>query len=248
MFGAGTQLGTQFADLRHQILQRLRIYVVSRAGGRIFQRIAQLPHLLMGVRQQVRHLVLQGARIDDFAQRRIRRQRQQVAGDIESPRLERSFIRVLFHVGGLGSNVDQVLRHVQRKRVVLGKQEVHSLPIQLPPLIIRSEIRCVVPALAKVLITRRPLLPIPALLVGQFNRRQNRKPLDGQREMRQISNRAVAVLEVKSVEKLFRFLGADLAQGFLHRKGRAGIFGHGISLNFRLYAEHGKHFRGRRSG
>ena len=41
----------------------------------------------MGMRKQMRDLVLQGSRIDDLAQRSIGRERQQVPRDIERPRL-----------------------------------------------------------------------------------------------------------------------------------------------------------------
>ena len=47
---------------------------------------------------------------------------------------------------------------------------------------------------------------------------------------------AMSVSEIKRVEELFRLLLTQLRQRFLHRKRRAGILGHGVSLNLRLHA------------
>ncbi len=119
----------------------------------------------------MRNLRLQRARIHNLAERSVGRQRQKVTRNVEGPRLQRALVRFLLHVGRFGSNVDQILRHVRRKRLVLGEQKIQCLAVETSPLIIRPEIRRVIPTLLEVLIPRRPLLPIPALLVGQFNRR-----------------------------------------------------------------------------
>ena len=88
------------------------------------------------------------------------------------------------------------------------------------------------PLFAKVLIARGTLLAIPALLVDQDDGGQQRQPLDGEGHVRQIRNRAVAILKVKRVEEMFGALAGDLAQRFLHRKRRAGVLRHGIGQDF----------------
>ena len=77
----------------------------------------------MRVRQQMRNLRLQSARIDDLAQRSVRRQRQQIPRDIEGPRLQRALVRILLHLGRLRRDADQILSHVRRKRFVLREQK-----------------------------------------------------------------------------------------------------------------------------
>src|SRR5712691_1974116 len=111
-----------------------------------------------------------------------------------------------------------MLRHVRRKSFVLGKEKIQRLAVELAGFVVGAEVGDVISALLEVLITSRTLLPIPSLLVSQLNCRQNREPLDRQRNMRQVGYRPVTVLEVESVEKLLRLLRADLAQRLLHRQ------------------------------
>src|SRR5713101_9630211 len=105
-----------------------------------------------------------------------------------------------------------MLRHVRRESFVLGKKKIQRLAIEFACLVVGTEVWDVVAALLEILIACGALLPIPALLVSQLNCCQNREPLDRQRNMRQVGNRAVAILKVKSIEKLLRLLRADLAQ------------------------------------
>src|ERR1700682_5557964 len=77
-----------------------------------------------------------------------------------------------------------------------------------------------------------------ALLVGDCNGRKNGQTFDGQRNMRQVGNGAMAVLKVESVEKLLRLLLADFPQRLFHRECRARVLGHGVGLDFRLDAVH----------
>ena len=56
--------------------------------------------------------------------------------------------------------------------------------------------------------------------------------------MRQVGNGTVAILKVKSIKKLLRFLLRNLAQRLLHRERRARILGHGIGLNLWFDAVH----------
>ena len=94
----------------------------------------------------------------------------------------------------------------------------------------------------KVLVARRTLLPVPALLIHQHNGRQQAQPFHRERDVRQVGNGAVAVLKIKGVQKLLGALGADLGQRLAHRQRGAGILGHGIGQNFRVGAMNGENF------
>src|SRR4051812_14809418 len=102
-----------------------------------------------------------------------------------------------------------------RNAVVFAKQKLRGFGVNTARALV-SEFWHEVAALTKILITSGALLPIPALLVNKDDGRKNRQPLDGERNVCQISNRAVAVLEVKRVKEFFRFLAADLLQRLFH--------------------------------
>src|SRR5262249_48037627 len=101
---------------------------------------------------------------------------------------------------------------------------------------IAAEIWREIPTLVEVLIASRAFLTIPALFIGDRDGRQNRKPLNGESDVCEVGDRAMSVLEVKSIEEFFRFLLADLLQRFLHRKRRPGVLRHGVGLNLGLHA------------
>src|SRR5580658_9146503 len=147
-------------------------------------------------------LSFKSPRVDDLPQRSIRSQRQQVARDVKGPRLQRALVRFLLHLGRLGRDADQVLRHMRRERLVLGEEKIKRLTIERASFAVGAELRRVIAAFFEVLIAGRTLLPVPALLVGQLDSSENREPLYRQRDVRQVGNRAVTVLEVESVKKL----------------------------------------------
>ena len=105
-----------------------------------------------------------------------------------------------------------------------------------------TEIGYVVSALFKILIAGGALLAVPALLIGDRNGREYGELLYCDRDVGQIRNRAVAVLEVEGVEELFGLLRGDFLERLLHGQRRAGVLGHGIGLDFGLYAIDGKDF------
>src|SRR6185312_7352277 len=125
--------------------------------------------------------------------------------------------------------------------LVLGKQKLQCLDVELA-VVVAGELGNVEAALLEVLIACRTLLPIPALLVNEGNSRENREPLDGERNVREVGDRTMAVLEIESIEELLGLLLADLLQRFLHRERRARVLCHGIRLYLRLDAMHGKYF------
>jgi len=139
------------------------------------------------------------------------------------------------------SNAGQVKRHPVGERLVLGEKNFDRLAVERPAGCVFKG-RGKITALLEVLIARRPLLPIPALLVGDHDGRQDREFFNRQRHVRQIRNRTVPVLKVEGVEKLLRLLLADFAQRLFHRQRRARVLGHGIGLDLRFCAIHGVDF------
>src|SRR5205814_9163410 len=104
-----------------------------------------------------------------------------------------------------------------------------------------------VPArLAKRLIAGAAPLAIPDGFVDDGYRRQDRDLLQPKNQVREIGNRAVAVLEVESVEELLGLLSAELADGFEHSLARARVLCQRVRLNLGRYASHRVHPTGRR--
>src|SRR6185312_16690157 len=120
--------------------------------------------------------------------RSVGRQRQQIASDIEGSRSQSTVISFLLQLRWLRRDLRQVSEHRFRRLFVLSEKRLDRLPIESRCSFIRSEVRCVIAALVKVLIARRSFLPIPTLLVSHLNRCQDRKPLDRQRDVRQVRN------------------------------------------------------------
>ena len=83
-------------------------------------------------------------------------------------------------------------------------------------------------------------LAVPALLVNQDDGGEEGKPLDGEGDVGQVGDGAVAVLEVKSVEELLGALGADFVEGLAHGEGGAGVLGHGVGEDLRVGAVDGE--------
>ena len=121
----------------------------------------------------MRHLRLQRARVDDFSQRRVRRQRQKVTRNIESAGAQRPLVGILLHVSGFRRNPAEILKHGLGKPLVVDQQLIERLPVERAGGNVIAKIRSVVAALAEVLIASGALLAIPTLLVGDNDRGQN---------------------------------------------------------------------------
>ena len=122
---------------------------------------------------------------------------------------------------------------------VLGEQPVDGLAIEIAGRGILAEIGNVVPALLEVLVAGRALLAVPARLVDSDGRGEDRQTLDGEGDVRQIRDAAMAVLEVEGVEEFLRLLLVDLGQRLAHGQRRAGILGHAVGLDFGIGAMDG---------
>ena len=103
------QLRRDLANLaRPDSSQRFLIHVVGGRQRRLFSNSPSRRISSCGMRQQVRDLRFQRARIDDFAQRSIGRQRQQITRDVEGPRAQGALVGIGFMSSGLGVMLGQV--------------------------------------------------------------------------------------------------------------------------------------------
>src|ERR1700729_3136552 len=118
-------------------------------------------------------LSFQRARIDDLPERSIRGQRQQITRNVKSACAQRPFVGFGFHVRGTRRDAGEILEGLLRALLVAREQGPNRLVIEGARRCARKaaagarnlEVRRVVSALLEVLVTRRPLLAVPALLV-----------------------------------------------------------------------------------
>jgi hypothetical protein len=101
------------------------------------------------------------------------------------------------------------------------------------------ELRGVPAGLAEVLVAGRALLAVPALFVYQAYRCEQREALDGEGDVREVGDGAMAVLEVEGVEELLGALRADLGERLLHGERGARVLRHGVGEDLRVGAVDG---------
>src|SRR2546421_8766194 len=151
------------------------------------------------MRKQVGDLCFQSPCVDDLTEGSVGGERQQISGNIESPCFQRTVIALLLHLGGLGRSLCKVAEHAFRKRFVFREKFVDGVSVEFPCCVIRSKLRNVITAFPEILVSRRALLTIPPLLVGDDDGGQDREFFDGKSYVCEVRNRPVPVLEVKSV-------------------------------------------------
>ena len=88
------------------------------------------------------------------------------------------------------------------------------------------------PERAEVLVAGGALLAVPALFVYQGDRGEQDEALDGEGDVGEVGDGAMAVLEVEGVEELLGALGADFGERLLHGERGAGVLGHGVGEDF----------------
>src|SRR6266478_5251335 len=76
-----------------------------------------MPDFFVRVREQVCDLVFKRSRIDDFAQRSVRCQGQQISRDIKSPRPQGAVVAFLLHLRGLRRDAHEITKHLLGERV-----------------------------------------------------------------------------------------------------------------------------------
>ena len=94
-------------------------------------------------------------------------------------------------------------------------------------------------AFLEVLIAGGTLLPVPAGLVDHHGGRQDRKPFNGESQVREVRNAAVAVLEIESVEELLGLLLVQFGERFAHGKRRARVLRHTVGLDLGIGSMNG---------
>ena len=87
---------------------------------------------------------------------------------------------------------------------------------------------------AEVLVARGAFLAVPALLVDQRDGGEQAEALDGEGNVREVGDGAMAVLEVEGVEELLGALRADLGQRLLHGERGARVLRHGVGQDLRV--------------
>ena len=105
---------------------------------------------------------------------------------------------------------------------------------------VSTEIGSIKAGFEEVLVTGGALLAVPARLVDKDDGGKQAKALDGEGDMGQVGDGAVAILEIECAEELLGALGADFGQRFAHGKRRAGVLGHGEGEDFGIGAVDGK--------
>ena len=105
---------------------------------------------------------------------------------------------------------------------------------------IRAKIREIPAGFEEVLIAGGALLAVPALLVDQDDGGQQAEALDGEGDVGQVGDGAVAVLKIKCVEELLGALGADFGERLAHGERGAGVLGHGVGQDFGIGAVDGE--------
>jgi hypothetical protein len=197
-FGAVGDFRRYFADGRNEGTQRFFVRVIGGRSRGAFQQGSQFAHLAMRLRKQVRYLGFQSAGIDDLPQRCVGRERQQVAGNVEGAGSQGALVGVRLHVAGARSDAGEIFKGRPRDFFVGGEEGVDGVAIQGA----RGgvlETRSMVSTLFEILVAGGPLLAVPALLVRDHDGGEDGKALDGESNVGEVGDRAVAVLEIKCV-------------------------------------------------
>ena len=92
------------------------------AGGGGAELLAERANLGELAGEQAGDLRLEGAGVDDLAERGVGGERQQVAGDVEGAGLEGAVVGLVLHGGGLGDGALEGLQHAGADGVVGGEE------------------------------------------------------------------------------------------------------------------------------
>ena len=212
------------------------------SGGGFAELDAQIAHLGGGMAEQAGDLGFQGAGVHDLAERGVGGERKQVAGHVECAGLEGALVGLGLHGFGTGDAAAQGIENGRGGALVSVEEARNGLGIKLCRGRIRAKIRKKPAGFEEVLVAGRSLLAVPPLLVNQHDGGQQAEPLDGEGDMGQVGDRAVAVLKIKGVEELLGSLAVDLGQRFAHRKRGAGVLGHGVGQDLGVGAVDGEDF------
>ena len=221
----------------------LGVDVPGGTGGGIAEFEAQVADFGGGVGEQAGDLGFKGAGVDDLAEGGVGGQREQVAGYIEGAGLEGALVGFRLEGFRTGNAAAEGLKDGRGGALVGGEKVVDGLGVEVGGgggnYGVLAEIGEIPAGFEEVLVAGGALLAVPALLVDEDDGGQEAEALDGESDVGQIGDGAVAVLEVEGVEELLGALGADFSEGLAHRQGGAGVFGHGVGQHFGVGAVNG---------
>ncbi len=238
-FGFAGKLGAERVNAFPEARSGVALNIPGWPGGGVAELDAEVANLGKGAGEQTSDLGFEGAGVDDLAERGVGGEREQVAGNVKGACLEGARIGLVREGLGLGDAHLERLEDGGGGFSVGGEKAINGARVKLlcrarSWLGIRAEIGLIAAGFLEVLVARGALLAVPALLVDEDNGGQQREPFDGEGNVGEVGDGAVAVLEVEGVEELLGALGADLGQRLPHGKRRAGVFRHGVGEDLRI--------------
>ena len=215
-------------ELCEESVSGASVDVPGGAGGGFAEFCTEVAHFGEGMREQPGDLGFERACVDDLAERGIGGERQQVAGDVEGAGLEGALVGLGLHRLGARDALAQGFVDGSGGALVGGEEILDGVRVEFGGSGIGGEVGKVPAGFLEVLIAGGAFLAVPALFVDQDDGGQQAQALDGEGDVGQVGDGAVAVLEIKGVEELLGALGADLGEGFAHGERGARILGHGV--------------------
>ena len=165
---------------------------------------------------------------------------QQVAGDVEGAGFEGAFVGFGLHGLRAGDAAGGELRGRRRWCAGRRRRGFRRSRHRAWRRRICSEVREIPAGLAEVLVAGGAFLTVPALLVDQHDGGEEAEALDGEGDVGQVGDGAVAVLEIEGVQELLGALGADFGERLAHGERGTRILGHGVGQDFGVGSVNGK--------
>ena len=157
---------------------------------------------------QPSNLPLQGSYARDLANSRRNAEKQQVPRNVKRTRSNVALVRVFFHLNWPGKFLSQIAGDFLMNCLVRRQQRLTRLLVHCG--VLRGELRWSnKPGFREVLISRRPRLPIPQLLVFDLGCREFRHTFETQDRVPQIGDGCVPVLKVEALEKFLRVMASS---------------------------------------
>ena len=209
-------------------------------GGSFAEFFAEQANLGKRVRQKARDLDFKGAGADDLAEGSVGGEGKQVASDVKGAGAEGAFVRLrLEAVRGRDAAMEQI-EDGGADALVRSEKAADGFGIELGGGSVSTEAGSIKAGFEEILVAGGAFLAVPARLVDEDDGGQQAEALDGEGDMGQVGDGAVAILEIECIEELLGALGANFRQGFAHGERRPGVLCHGESEDFRVGAVDGK--------
>ncbi len=218
----------------------LGVDVPGRGGGGFAEFCAEEADFGGGMREQAGDLGFKSAGADDLAERGVGGEREQVAGDVEGAGAEGALVGFGLEAFRACDALAEQIEDGGADALVGGEEAVDGLGIELGRSGICSEIREIPAGFEEILIAGGAFLAVPAGLVDEDNGGKEAEALDGEGDVGEVGDGAVAVLKIKGVEELLGALGADFGKRLAHGERGAGVLGHGEGEDLRVSAVDGE--------